>query len=195
MVWFFKNAFSIKEVLRHKMTAERNLASKARDDTPLHAATKFLDHIPITHNDKIALYFPIKDELDTIPLAKALDAQSIELALPVVIKNNAALIFRKWTEKTPLIDGKFGIKVPAETSPQLQPTIILCPLLAFDANGARLGYGGGFYDRTLEQYRETGTVLAVGYGFAAQRLDHLVTSPLDQPLDWMITERDAINFR
>ncbi len=188
------NPYDTKTVLRQKMGAERKRAQAERADAPLHAARIFMEHIAPGPDDCVALYYPYRSELDTFPLRDELQTRAISVALPVVTEEDAPLIFRSWTPQTNLVSGKFKIQVPDENSATITPTIIVCPLLAFGSKGERLGYGGGFYDRTLEKLRAMGGVRAIGYGYGAQRLDHLPTNRLDQPLDWMITERGALNF-
>ena len=83
-------------------------------------------------------------------------------------------------------------KTPDDQAPIVSPAIIVAPLLAFTRAGGRLGYGGGYYDRTLADLRKAGEVLAVGYAYGAQEVDALPLSPLDQPLDWIVTEREVI---
>ena len=86
-----------------------------------------------------------------------------------------------------MIAGDFGALIPAE-GPWLVPQVLIVPLLSFDARGYRLGYGGGFYDRTLEGLRARGPVLAVGFAFAAQEVDTVPTEPTDQRLDAVVSE-------
>ncbi|MHA7871395.1 MAG: 5-formyltetrahydrofolate cyclo-ligase [Hyphococcus sp.] len=181
-----------KQLLRERMKAERRAAAKARPDAARHAARSFMDAIAIPDHAIVALYYPIKDELDTEPLAAALFERGAAVALPVVTGKNQPLAFRAYKPGDDLIDGAYGEMIPAASAPQAAPTIVVAPLLAFTRSGARLGYGGGYYDRTLAVLRDSGDVLAVGYGFGAQEVDAIPLSPLDQPMDWIVTERGAI---
>jgi len=90
--------------------------------------------------------------------------------------------------------GPFGAKIPLVAEP-VTPSVLIVPLLAFDRNGYRLGYGGGYYDRTLEILRANGPVLAVGFAYAAQQIDTVPTEATDQPLDAVVTEEFVITFR
>ena len=92
----------------------------------------------------------------------------------------------------PLVEGAFRAMIPAEPE-WMVPEIVIAPLVAFDRNGGRLGYGGGFYDRTLEGLRATAPTMAAGFAFAAQEADELPLEPTDQPLDLIITEADIIS--
>ncbi|MEO1241727.1 MAG: 5-formyltetrahydrofolate cyclo-ligase [Pseudomonadota bacterium] len=181
-----------KHVLRERMKAERRMAAKARPDAAVHAARNFIASIPIEDGAILSLYYPIKDELDTEPLAAALFEREIPVALPVVIGKNQPLIFRRYKPGNALIEGAYGEQTPDESAAAVLPSIIVAPLLAFTRNGGRLGYGGGYYDRTLAERRADGTILAVGYAYGAQEVDALPLSPVDQALDWVVTEREAI---
>lgn len=158
------------------------------------AADIFLKSIVDRASRVVALYMPISSELDTLPLYKALNSEAISCALPVVVENASPLIFRRWTPDTVFVDGEFGIKVPDITSEEVVPDVVIAPMLAFDRGGYRLGYGGGFYDRTLQKLRETKGCLAVGYAFEGQYVEKLAIDEYDQPLDWVVTERQARKF-
>ncbi|MGE0408119.1 MAG: 5-formyltetrahydrofolate cyclo-ligase [Amphiplicatus sp.] len=180
----------MKSVLREKLKAARGEAHRTRKDAGVHAARNFLAHIPVQPDSIVALYHPIKDELDTAPLAAALAEKGVALALPVIIRKNAPLSFRRYAPGAPLIDGAHKTKSPPAAAGETTPGILLVPLVGFTRKGGRLGLGGGYYDRTLAALRPG--VLAVGYGYGAQEVDALPLSPLDQSLDWVITEREAI---
>ncbi len=131
------------------------------------------------------------DEADPRALARALAARGCRLALPVVVRPKAPLYFRAWREGDGLTVHAFGMHEPAATAPQLVPDLLLVPLLAFDARGHRLGYGGGFYDRTLASLAAK---LAVGVAFAGQETDALPDQPHDHPLDMVVTETGVRRF-
>jgi 5-formyltetrahydrofolate cyclo-ligase len=113
----------------------------------------------------------------------------------VVVGKGQPLIFRAWHPGLALVAGGFKTEVPPHSSPELAPEILIVPLLAFDSEGYRLGYGGGFYDRTLEKLRKTGRrPLAVGVAFSAQHVARVPRDHYDQPLDWIVTEKNAQAF-
>jgi len=174
------------------MSAERSAASKARPDAGRHAARVFLDHAPIPPGAVISLYHPMKDELDTKPLAEALLERGFQIALPVTPKKRGPLTFRAFRDGDPLEADRYGVMTPVDGAAEVTPMLIVAPLLAFSRDGGRLGYGGGYYDRTLAALRAKGDVLAVGYAFAAQEVDKVPMSKTDQRLDWIVTEREAI---
>ena len=184
--------FNPKQVLRERMKAERRAAAKARPDAATHAARNFFASIPLDNDAIVSLYYPIKDELDTEPLAAALFERNISVALPIVMGKKQPLVFRAYAPGDTLIDGAYGELVPDKNAALVTPSVIIAPLLAFTRDGGRLGYGGGYYDRTLAGRRADGPVLAVGYAYGAQEVDALPLSPVDQPLDWIVTERAAI---
>lgn len=181
-----------KAVLRERMKGERRAAAKARPDASVHAAAHFMSAIAPAEGAVVSLYFPMRDELDTEPLAAALIDKGAKIAFPVVAKKKAPLVFRAYAPGDDLVPGSYGELVPAASAPEARPDILVVPLLAFTRAGGRLGYGGGYYDRTLEALRKSGAPLAVGYAYGAQEVDALPLSPLDQPLDWIVTERGAI---
>lgn len=132
-------------------------------------------------------YRPIRSELDPTPLMLALADFGCRLCVPVIEGRRLPLRFREWTPDTRMQPGPFGAQVPA-AGEWLEPELLIVPLLAFDAAGRRLGYGGGFYDRTLARLRAKGDVLAAGFGYAAQEVDEVPADETDQLLDAVITE-------
>ena len=135
-------------------------------------------------------YMPIRSEIDPLP-AMAEAAAHGPVGVPVIVGQGAALKFSRWTPGGALCAGPFGAQVPA-VDDFFDPEIVIVPLLAFSRAGARLGYGGGFYDRTLEQLRARRATLAIGFAFAAQEVDALPLEETDQPLDMIITEAEVI---
>ena len=140
----------------------------------------------------IAGYVPVGTEADVMPLLCRLAAAGYALALPEVVGVGLPLRFRRWAQGAALITGRYGIPCPKTDAPLCSPWAMLVPLLAFDRYGHRLGYGGGFYDRTLADCRRRGAVLSIGVAFAEQELAAVPTDRHDQPLDWIVTDRDAI---
>jgi 5-formyltetrahydrofolate cyclo-ligase len=142
----------------------------------------------------IAGYWPIGDELDVRPLMERLHVRGCALCLPVVVAKGRPLLFRRWRPGDALVPGGLGIPVPGEGAGEVRPDLLLVPLLAFDRGGHRLGYGAGFYDRTLALLRSDGPVTAVGVGYDAQEVPAVPRDALDQPLDWIVTERRALRI-
>ncbi|GAB5448250.1 5-formyltetrahydrofolate cyclo-ligase [Gymnodinialimonas sp.] len=139
----------------------------------------------------IAGYMPIRTEISPLPAMEALHAAGARLCVPVIKAAGQPLDFREWTPGVRLEDGPFGAQIPA-SGDWLTPDTLIVPLVAFDAHLNRLGYGGGFYDRTLERLRATAPTRAIGYAYAAQELPQVPQEPTDQPLDALITENGPL---
>lgn len=137
-------------------------------------------------------YHPIRSEIDPLP-AMAEAAAWGPVGLPVIAGKDRPLTFRAWTPDCAMQDGPYGAQIPADPTPVI-PQILIVPLLAFDRSGARLGYGGGFYDRTLAALRARGPALAIGFAFAAQQLEAVPTEPTDVLLDMIVTETGVIDI-
>ena len=153
---------------------------------------RFLAAIPVAGHEIVSAFWPLADELDTRPLISALAARGHTIGLPVVIKRGLPLLFRRWMPDTALVQGSFRVMTPPPEAPEVVPSLLIVPLLAFDRAGYRLGYGGGFYDRTLHKLRgAAGRILAVGVALSAQEVDAVPRDDTDQPLNWVVTERQA----
>ncbi len=142
----------------------------------------------------VAGYAPMNTEADVAPLMAALAARGHATALPAMTGRGAALAFRAWHPGAPLVPGIAGIAEPPEDAPEIVPELVLVPLLAYDAAGHRLGYGGGYYDRTIAALRARGSVRAVGIAFSAQAVDSLPGAAHDQRLDAVLTELGVTRF-
>ena len=157
-------------------------------------ARRFLESVPRRAGGAIAGYWPVRDEVDPRPLLTALAGFGHPIGLPAVVARGGELAFRRWPFAAPVAlppAGAYGIPAPPADVPAIVPDLLLVPLLAFDRRGRRLGYGGGYYDRTLAALRR-GPVLAVGLAFAAQEVAAVPVAAGDEPLDWVVTEAEAI---
>lgn len=134
-------------------------------------------------------YWPMRGEADPRP---AMEAHDAPLCLPVVPGKAVPLVFRQWRPGEALVPGPFGTFHPAESQPVLLPSVLIVPLAGFDRQGNRIGYGGGYYDRTLQLLREKGRVTAIGLAFAVQELPEIPADPFDQPLDVIVTDAGAL---
>jgi 5,10-methenyltetrahydrofolate synthetase len=137
----------------------------------------------------IAFCWPLRNEFDCRPLVQRLLTQGWHACQPVVVAPNAAMAFRPWTPDTPMTTDRHGIPIPAE-SHTVVPDIVLLPLVAFDAQGYRLGYGGGYFDRTLAVLSPR--PLALGVGFELARVDTVRPQPHDIRLDALVTEMGVV---
>ena len=141
----------------------------------------------------LAGYVPIRTEIDPIPaMAQASDYGRV--GVPVIIGEGQPLKFSEWTPESIMKDGPFGAKIPREDR-FFDPEIVIVPLVAFDKDGGRLGYGGGFYDRTLEVLRRRRPTLAIGFAYSDQMTERLPLEPTDQPLDLLVTEKEMFELQ
>lgn len=138
----------------------------------------------------VAGYMPIRTEIDPLPAMSEAAAHG-PVGVPVIEAAGHPLKFARWEPDCVLVDGPFGAQIPAILE-FFDPDLVIVPLVAFSRAGGRLGYGGGFYDRTLEQLRARRATLAVGFAFAAQEAQDLPLEPTDQPLDLIVTEQGVI---
>ncbi len=140
-------------------------------------------------------FSPVKSEINPLPLMRRLADAGAALALPVIAGRGQPLTMRAWSFGAPLVPGVWGIREPAADAPEVFPDILIVPLLAFDRRGYRLGYGGGYYDRTIARLRAIKPITAIGIAFAAQQIDEVPTTPRDERLDLVLTESGTIDFR
>jgi 5-formyltetrahydrofolate cyclo-ligase len=145
--------------------------------------------------DIVSAYWPLRDELDVSRLLAGLHDEGMICALPVVAAKASPLVFRRWRPGDELVSAGFGLAEPSSAAPVLDPRVLLVPLLAVDVAGNRLGYGAGYYDRTLAELRARGPVAVVGMAFEAQRVAALPVDGYDQPLDWLVTEQSVTRFK
>ena len=182
-----------KSAARRAAQAARKAAFASVDPAPALAA--LLGYVQAAPQPAcVSAYIAIRTELDPMPAMLRLHGQGIRICLPVVTAPDRPLVFRSWRPGMALEEGGFGTSVPPE-GPEVTPDLLITPLSGFDDTGARLGYGGGFYDRTLARLRAAGQVRAVGLAYAAQRLERVPTEPTDQRLDAVVTENGVQEFR
>ncbi len=178
-----------KKVLRVAAKTRRAEALKRHGHMAgLMLARKGFDGLTVRFGATVACFYPMPDEFDPVALYNKLEADGHPLALPVIQGKGQPLVMRRWTIGDKLIPGTWGIKEPGPEAPEVIPEIVLVPLLAFDTAGYRLGYGGGFYDRTLEKLRvENPRLVAIGLGFDELEVDAVPHDDHDQRLDWVLT--------
>jgi 5-formyltetrahydrofolate cyclo-ligase len=138
---------------------------------------------------------PLKSEINPLPLLQRLSEAGARLALPAIAGRGKPLIMRAWEFGASLDRGQWGIREPKPEAPEVEPDILLVPLLAFDRAGYRLGYGAGYYDMTIHRLRGLKPVTAVGIAFAVQEVPKIPTTPRDERLDLVLTEREVIDLR
>lgn len=184
-----------KRALRVEAAARRREAQGMSDDrTGERLRDRFKEAIRLDSGAIISGYWPVGDELDLRPLLLHLHARGHVLGLPVVVGRGRPLIFRAWRPEARLVPGRYGIPTPSAETREVTPDLLLVPLLAFDRQGYRLGYGGGYYDLTLKHLRAAQRALAVGVGYAAQEVASVPHDETDETLDWVVTEAEAMNL-
>lgn len=170
-----------KAALRKIMAERRN---RSVEDAGQRLAQRRLAEVLKGFSGKVVSgYAAMRSEIDPFP---ALALHNGPCCLPVVQGRGLPLTFRAWRPGAALIEGAYGARIPAAEE-ELVPEVVIVPLLAFDGRLQRLGYGGGFYDRTLEQLRGQGKITAIGFAWDAQFIPEVPTEPVDQPLDMVVT--------
>ena len=148
--------------------------------------------VAVTPRTIVSGFMPLKSEINPLPLLRKLADAGAALALPVVAGRGRPLVMRAWRWGEPLIEGVWGLRQPGPEAPEVEPDILLVPLLAFDRAGQRIGYGAGYYDMTIARLRARKPVTAIGIAFAAQEVATVPATPRDETLDLVLTEREVI---
>lgn len=182
-----------KRRLRTEARKRRDEAA-AEGDIGARLIDLFEQHVSLPRDITISGYYPVGSEANILPLLNALQKKGYDLALPVVDTFHSPLIFRRWDEATEMQEGAFGILEPAPDAASVYPGLILTPLLAFDRQGNRLGYGGGYYDLSIRSIREKQPVYALGVAYAAQEVIAVPCDKNDTALDGILTEKGAIRL-
>jgi 5-formyltetrahydrofolate cyclo-ligase len=176
-----------KRALRARIKAWRaGLAAEVAARAADAVAAQGLDFLQMRSGEIVSGFASLPDEFRIWPLLRRLNRDGHRLALPVMQGKMKPLLFRAWTPGDALDRRVWGIGEPKPDKPVLEPDILLVPLLAFDRRGWRLGYGGGFYDRTLTGLRARKPVVAVGLAYDEQLIDAVPHLDYDQRLDWVL---------
>ena len=163
-----------------------------RTDASRVAAQHFFAGVQLLPGEIVAGYWPIRDEMDLKGVIGKLMDSGQPVCLPVVLGDELPLELRLWRDGAPLYEAGFGTLAPEDEAPKVAPDVILMPLLGFDRLGTRLGYGGGYYDRTLAAMEKRPRL--IGFAFALQEVDHIPREPHDVPLDAVVTENGVRTF-
>ncbi|MEE2773973.1 MAG: 5-formyltetrahydrofolate cyclo-ligase [Pseudomonadota bacterium] len=185
------NKITVRQVARK---ARQHLHSKGSKSAAQKLQTFLLDFLQSKPQIKVvAGYMPINTEINVLPALESLSSIGITLCLPVVLEINHPLKFKYWDSRSELVTGKFGIRVPRDGE-FIEPDLILCPLLSYDIVGNRLGYGGGFYDRTIGKLSAERNILVFGCAYAGQlSCEPLPVDNWDCKVDGVLTE-EGIRF-
>lgn len=168
-------------------------ARKAAHDSGLGHAGHLSSVLAGYRGVPVAGYAQMRTEIDPTPAMEEAAAHG-PVCLPVIEAEGQPLKFRAWTPGCAMQPGAFGARIPSDGA-WVSPEIVIVPLVAFSRTGGRLGYGGGFYDRTLEALRAQRPTLAIGFAYGAQEMADVPLEPTDQPLDLIITEAEIIEPR
>jgi 5-formyltetrahydrofolate cyclo-ligase len=177
-----------KKVLRAEMRDKRRTLENNNEESSARLADIFLRHIRLEKSAIVASYCAVRDEMDPAALNEALRAMGHKIALPVITGKRKPLIFRRYELGDRLLANPLSIFEPVSSAQAVTPDVLLIPLLAFDRKRNRLGYGGGYYDRTIKELRVHKPVLAFGLAYACQEAAEIPTGPNDIPLDRIVTE-------
>ena len=184
-----------KAALRSELIARRDALPAAERAAAAEAIATRPFPLTIAPGTIVSGFSALKAEINPVPLMRRLADAGAQLALPVVAGRGKPLIMRAWSFGAPLVSGVWGIREPAPSAPEVEPDILLVPLLAFDRAGGRIGYGAGYYDMTIAALRAKKPVVAVGVAYGSQEIDSVPVTPRDARLDLVLTEREAIDLR
>lgn len=186
-VWRKSKRHELRAARKHLSVEEHALVAS---DLAKHLETVLSARFDGAKGRVLSAYWPIKGEPDLRPLMKKLHENGVVIALPLVETKKAPLVFRHWTPQTKMVRGDWNIPVPPRDAELLAPDIALAPLVGWDGHGYRLGYGGGYFDRTLAALRSA--PFKIGVGFSTARLPTIYPQPHDIPMDQIITEKGVL---
>jgi len=186
---------STKAELRDETLAKRDaLPAEVRAEAAEQIAARVFP-IAVRPGMIVSGFMPMKNEINPIPLMRKLADAGAQLALPAIKGRGHALTMRAYKFGDELARGQWGIREPKPEAPEVAPDILLVPLACFDRLGHRIGYGAGYYDLTIHALRAKKKVTAVGLGFAVQEIPMVPATERDERLDFVLTERETIDFR
>jgi len=191
------NIIDQKKNLRIKQSIIRkNLFNKIKNSFNIKIFDEFFKKINFDNIRVVSSFKSINSEISTEDLNFLILKKNKILCLPVIIDKEGPLTFKKFNDNIELIEGYMNIKEPPVQNEILNPDLIFVPCLAFDNNGFRLGYGGGYYDKTLSQYKKNNiNFISVGFAFDDQKVDNVPTDKFDIKLDYVITEKKIYSFQ
>ena len=185
-----------KRAERTRALARRASAFKDNGATAgIRLAAHGLAFLDLNPGSGISGFSAIRDEIDPAALLTRLHSEGHRLGLPVMQGKGLPLVFREWVPGDVMGEATWGIAEPLPDKPVLEPDVVLVPLLAFDSQGYRLGYGGGFYDRTLARLRAVKPVVAVGIAYDELKVDAVPHQSYDERLDWVLTPSGPMRCR
>jgi 5-formyltetrahydrofolate cyclo-ligase len=186
---------SLKAGLRAEALAKRDALPADMRAAAAEAIAARAFPVAVTPATIVSGFMPMKTEINPLPLMRKLADMGAKLALPAIAGRGKPLIMRAYAFGDELARGQWGIREPKPEPGEVAPDILLVPLLAFDRAGHRIGYSAGYYDMTINALRARKPTLAVGLAFAAQEIREVPITPRDARLDFVLTERETIDFR
>jgi len=180
-----------KARLRDQARQVRREAHQAGSGASVALATQLAAFLQDVNQGCLAGYWPIGTEIDPLPVLAAYRGTT---ALPTIVAPEMPLLFRAWKAGDPLVSGPMGTREPEPSAEMVQPGVVLVPGLAFDRSGHRLGYGGGYYDRTLVERRKRAQLIAIGVCYTPQIIDHVPSEAHDVRLDVIATPDGVIEM-
>ena len=183
------NNKSEKSALRKFLLNRRSSYASINDVTNnLHVHIKPLIDSFITQ--QVSIFQPYNNEIDTNNLITLLFSKKISISLPCIDEDSNQMIFRELKEGEELVKGKYGILEPSDKNKVIIPSVLFIPLLAFDDNGNRLGYGGGYYDKYIEELEDNENMsIKIGVGYSFQKINEVPNNSMDKKLNWILTEK------
>ncbi len=178
-----------KKILRQKILRLRKLKYDKNFSIKISKIYKILKKHKY-NNPSIGGYIEVNYEIKCIEVLKELEKKKFKISLPK-IKKNSQMEFSRWSFKYPLVLNSFGIPEPKENN-FILPDILLVPIVAFDKDKYRIGYGGGYYDRYIEKVKKKKKILTIGFAFSFQQINKVPTNLYDKKLDYIITEKKII---
>ena len=179
----------IKSKLRKKIIRIRETINKQNIQINFNQILRILKKKKITKGI-IGGYYPVNFEVDDLMILKRFEKKNFAISLPV-IKKNFQMNFYKWSFSDLLKINKYGIPEP-ETKEIVYPDVLLIPLVAFDKNLNRLGYGGGYYDRLIKKFSKKKKIIKIGLALSVQKIDKVPTNIHDQKIDYIVTNKYII---
>ncbi|GAB5389424.1 MAG: hypothetical protein Alpg2KO_23920 [Alphaproteobacteria bacterium] len=181
--------------LRSELKPVRDaLSSEYRAEASQQMAARLLPLLQATPFKCLAGYWPMASEADPRPVMMAVQEQGLKVGLPLVDRTDKPLTFRLWNGQEPPWQGPLGNLEPDPKDRRAAPDILLLPMLGFDRRGGRIGFGKGYYDRTLSELRGFKPIIAIGLAFAEQEVPEIPMEKHDQRLDWIVTQKAAIRL-
>jgi 5-formyltetrahydrofolate cyclo-ligase len=185
----------LKADLRKTVFARRDAMPAAERQAAAETIAARPFPLPIKSRVIVSGFSPIRSEINPLPLLRRLAAAGAKLALPVIAGKGKPLIMRSYAFGDPLEARTWGIREPKDDAPEVDPDILIVPLVAFDRRGNRIGHGAGYYDMTIGRLRSLKPVVAVGVAYAVQQIPEVPVTERDARLDLVLTERDVFDFR